>query len=472
MAAAAKAGVDETLRLGSSIDLLILLVGQSNMAGRGDINDRSFSVFIEDHSSELQRSLLWRDSQWFRAPNEPIHSDKPERVGVGPGLVAGLTLLRTLPELTVGLVPAAFGGSEIDRWLPPDGDLLQAATHDMDAALQTVHGHPEIAILWHQGESDCVDEKRAQGYSESLRLVMEHFTLLLRNRTSGRFSIVVGQLGDFLQLPYIDIVKGAIEEMSPLGKQAATNEADRFLYLVGSDGLSDQGDSLHFNSQSYIELGRRYGHTLVQHFHQFKPTHLDIKILYNFSLDNSCSNLFHARDDRIMGGHSKSSLVFEPASEGGYGGSTLIEGTLIIADGGFISLQARSEGLADFQGIMVDCMSCKENGPFLLSRPHFAYRIQLRTAESSAKGVSWCSPLFIPGVQRGRHCLPFDKFLAKRRGKLAAGFPPLQPSVLNNIISVTILLSKSDNPSFAGGYFSSRVFFISAYRRKKSSDSD
>ena len=61
--------------------------------------------------------------------------------------------------------------------------------------------------------------------------------------------IVVGQLGTFVQEPYVDTVRAAIKD------------AARIVPNVGyadSAGLTDKGDHLHFSVASQKEMGARY----------------------------------------------------------------------------------------------------------------------------------------------------------------------------------------------------------------------
>lgn len=68
---------------------MFLLAGQSNMAGRGEIVE----------SVDNPRILATTDGTWNVA-RHPLHNDKPEKAGVGPGLsfarsiVAGVSVFK------------------------------------------------------------------------------------------------------------------------------------------------------------------------------------------------------------------------------------------------------------------------------------------------------------------------------------------------------------------------------------------
>ena len=100
--------------------LLFVLCGQSNMAGRDRTTLSSYSV-----SSSSILTFAQRKDQWEQAEH-PLHADKPEKAGVGPGLAFAERLLERHGEAAVGgigLLPCAFGGSELARW-EEGGDLF------------------------------------------------------------------------------------------------------------------------------------------------------------------------------------------------------------------------------------------------------------------------------------------------------------------------------------------------------------
>src|SRR5690348_16838983 len=57
---------------------IYLLMGQSNMAGRGKVE-------AEDQPNDPRLLVFDRDGKWATAA-EPLHWDKPKIAGVGPGL--------------------------------------------------------------------------------------------------------------------------------------------------------------------------------------------------------------------------------------------------------------------------------------------------------------------------------------------------------------------------------------------------
>src|SRR3972149_1667175 len=88
---------------------IFLLAGQSNMAGRGRLDEvPAFSP---------PAVLMFREGAWRQA-QEPLHTDIPGSAGIGLGMSFAVELLKVMPDIRVGLVPCAVGGSPLSRWIP------------------------------------------------------------------------------------------------------------------------------------------------------------------------------------------------------------------------------------------------------------------------------------------------------------------------------------------------------------------
>lgn len=221
---------------------LFLLVGQSNMAGRGDVTPAD--------RVPHPRVLMWsKDGEWVPAV-DPMHFDKPV-AGVGLGRSFAIALADADPEVTIGLIPAAVGGSPIDAWTP--GAFYEpTASHPWDDALRRARTALEDGtldgILWHQGESDATPGL-APAYAAKLH------DLIARWRTELRapdVPFVAGQLGHFDGHPW-DAFRAQVDRAHRELPGAVAHTA-----FVSSDGLTHRGDGVHFDAESYRELGRRY----------------------------------------------------------------------------------------------------------------------------------------------------------------------------------------------------------------------
>jgi hypothetical protein len=227
---------------------LFLLVGQSNMAGRGKVEPA-------DQTPHARVLMLDKSGAWVPAV-DPIHFDKPA-AGVGLGKTFGTLIAEANPGITVGLIPCAVGGSPIDVWKP---GVFYPATkcHPWDDAMQRAHLALQSGtlkgILWHQGESDCKDAL-AGAYEEKLR------DLVVRLRAelaAPEVPFILGQLGQYPDVPWTEgrhVVDRAHRELpGKLGHVA----------FVKSDGLVHGGDKIHFDAGSAREFGKRYAEAFLK----------------------------------------------------------------------------------------------------------------------------------------------------------------------------------------------------------------
>ncbi len=224
---------------------LFLLIGQSNMAGRGP---------IEAQDKEAVPGILSLNKQMEWVPAiDPLHSDKPEIAAVGLGRTFAKTLLSANPSVTIGLIPCAFGGTSLEQW-KRGGPLYEDAVKRTRFAMKSgkLRG-----ILWHQGEADSGTAKLANSYRERWT---EFITLLRQDLEAVDAPVMVGQLGEFFgkkpgaERSFADVVNEQIA-LIPL--------AVPHTGFVLSAGLTDKGDQVHFDTRSFREFGRRYAYAFL-----------------------------------------------------------------------------------------------------------------------------------------------------------------------------------------------------------------
>lgn len=227
---------------------LFLLVGQSNMAGRGAVEE-------QDKTPHPRVLMLNKEGQWTPAV-DPMHFDKPS-VGVGLGKTFGQIIAEANPGVTVGLIPCAVGGSPIDSWQPgvfypptkshPWDDTVKRVA--LSLPVGTVKG-----ILWHQGEADCKPEL-ASAYAPKLHDLVKR----LREMVKGPdVPFIAGQMGKFEDVPWSPEIVTVDKAHQELPKQVS-NAA-----FVSAESLKHKGDKIHFDAASYRELGKRYAETFLQ----------------------------------------------------------------------------------------------------------------------------------------------------------------------------------------------------------------
>jgi hypothetical protein len=221
---------------------LFLLVGQSNMAGRGKVTD-------EDRQPIPRVFMLTKSGEWKPAV-APLHFDKSS-AGVGIGREFARQISEADPTIAIGLIPCAAGGSPISTW-EPGGYHGQTRSHPYDDTIRraklAMKSGTLKGILWHQGESDS--KPNLSGVYEKK---LHEFIARLRGELKAEsVPFIAGQMGQFKERPWKDDKKRVDQAHRDIAKKV------KHAAFVNSDGLSHKGDQVHFDSKSYRELGRRY----------------------------------------------------------------------------------------------------------------------------------------------------------------------------------------------------------------------
>lgn len=227
---------------------LFLLVGQSNMAGRGTVEE-------QDKTPHPRVLMLSKEGKWVPAI-DPLHFDKPS-VGVGIGKTFGQIIAEANPGVTIGLIPCAVGGSHIDAWKPgvfyaptksyPWDDMVKRVALAQPAG--TLKG-----ILWHQGEGDSLPGL-APTYAPKLHDLVTRLRQLVKAPT---VPFIAGQMGKFDDVPWPP-------------EKVIVNQAHQDLpkhvphtVFVTAEGLTHKGDKVHFDTRSFRELGKRYAEAFLK----------------------------------------------------------------------------------------------------------------------------------------------------------------------------------------------------------------
>ena len=239
-----------------------LLIGQSNMAGRG--------VFSPADTISPLKGVYLLDDQGKPVPAvEPLNRYSTIRKAMG---MQGMSLAHAFAEKAhtrtgrrILLVMNARGGSSLDQWLPeaPQGRFSDSAGDDADRrgkAMPSFYGeavrrtrqaleYGELkAILWHQGESDS-DSVRVATYLPKLA----GFVQALRS------DLGVGEAVPFIAGQIQPRHENAARFNPVIGR---VSEVIPNSFCVSSEGLATNPDNLHFTRDAQLELGRRYASVL------------------------------------------------------------------------------------------------------------------------------------------------------------------------------------------------------------------
>lgn len=220
-----------------------LLIGQSNMAGRGKY----------EKGDAFPKGLAWvLDGEGVFIELHPYpfinhHSSiRKSAAQISPGFSFGLALLAAHPEKPIGFVSNARGGTSLQEWVKGTAYFNEAVRRTRQAMAQ---GGVLKGILWHQGETDFrailmrhpqEKEKYCAEYLQSLR----QFIADLRAELGAeQVPFVAGQVNQGFSLFNETLV-------------ALASPEDRIM-VVTTEGLTTVDDS-HFDRASVLELGKRY----------------------------------------------------------------------------------------------------------------------------------------------------------------------------------------------------------------------
>ena len=237
-----------------------LMIGQSNMAGRGYLHEVKPIV--------NERIVMMRNGRW-QMMAEPINCDRS---------VAGISLAAPFAEAwcheykegQIGLIPCAEGGSEIDEW--DVGNALY--NHAISEARFAMKNSQLTGILWHQGESDGMGGKHEK-YYEKLHRIMQGFR---KELDAPNLPIIIGGLGDFLGRSGFGKNCTEYTLINQKLKQFAFENDN--CYFVESSGLTSNPDGIHINAVSQRKFGLRYFEAFYRKQHILEPlTNEDEKLL-------------------------------------------------------------------------------------------------------------------------------------------------------------------------------------------------
>jgi len=231
---------------------LILLMGQSNMAGwasdanytRFDVTDPRVSQYGAIGSSGGVASIISQAVEPLAFPDTTVP-------GIGPGVhFARWYLCAVEPNRRVLLVPAAVGGTALssnstNAWrYGTSGGLTAKAITQAQAALTAAGGNARItAVLWVQGEADCDAGTTGPTYRTDLDALI---TGLRTSLGAPTLPFVIGQM---------------VPEGYPAGVGAAIDavQADtpnRLDYTGYAAGPTGNPDVLHYNAAHQRSLAR------------------------------------------------------------------------------------------------------------------------------------------------------------------------------------------------------------------------
>ena len=250
---------------------IYIAYGQSNMAGAGDIRRG-----VDDKEHERYKMFATTSCTKYPTVGE-IYPAIPPMFHCGEGLSVadwfGRYLADSLPDVTVGIIPVAVGGTKIElfdkdkyasylstaenwlvNWAKDYGSDGNAYARIVEVAKKAQQVGVIKGIIFHQGESGAMN---GNNWQQEVKKSRDDILKAL-NLSSDTVPFLAGGLED-------RAAGGCCWSFTDNNIKTLPNVMDN-TYFVSSEGLKGNGkDSYHFSSESYQEFGRRYAEEMLKH---------------------------------------------------------------------------------------------------------------------------------------------------------------------------------------------------------------
>ena len=228
----------------------ILMIGQSNMAGRGD--------FGQVPEIQNDRCYMLRMGRWQKM-SEPINPDRSILTGEfhsGVGLAASFanSFANTLQK-DVGLIPCADGGTRIEQWLP--GELLY--DHAVVMTKLAMRSSKFGGIIWHQGESNCHVGDEISDFKDKFVFLVES---LRKDLDCADLPFIAGEVCEHIRLAHSAASAELLQTVNQI-YHSLEGVLPRYAVVSAKD-LNLKPDGIHFDSASYRIFGERYFNTYLK----------------------------------------------------------------------------------------------------------------------------------------------------------------------------------------------------------------
>lgn len=233
---------------------LFLCIGQSNMAGRGPMDEKR-----GDKDLIPNVYLMTPAGNWEPACN-PLnkYSTTRKHMGmqqIGPSYMFAKKVA-AVTKRPIGLVVNAKGGTTINAWLKTSNDPDHLYAEAMKRALEAKRWGEYKAILWHQGEGNS---GRWAAYPEQLKTLVAD---LRQDLGDAKLFFVAGEIARWRKSSNGGDPNANFNAM--IGKIGTYFEHAGLATTEGLKPLKGDITDPHFDRESNLILGERYADVVLQ----------------------------------------------------------------------------------------------------------------------------------------------------------------------------------------------------------------
>ena len=225
---------------------VVLMAGQSNMVGLGDVKD-------------LDNYTLPENISYFNYSTN-THLKELSNYNFGPEVGLAQRLNQGFPDLNFIFIKFAIGGSSINEWLPSveskierkvDFGDLYGEFYKMVDDITKNHNTINLAFLWMQGETDARHESTSNDYETNFKSLISK----VRNDFGdSNLPIVYGKVNPNIKNhKHLSTIQLA---------QKKINQSVANTYLINTETFNKQPDNVHYSSLGLLHLGKAYGDIL------------------------------------------------------------------------------------------------------------------------------------------------------------------------------------------------------------------
>jgi hypothetical protein len=225
---------------------VVLMAGQSNMVGLGEVKD-------------LDNCYLPNNVSYFNYSTNS-HLKEFSNYYFGPEVGLAKRLNKEFPNLNFIFVKFAIGSSSINEWLPnveskiyrkvDFGDLYDKFYKMTDSVTKNFNTKT-LALLWMQGETDARYKSTSDDYENNFKLFISK---VRKDYNNHNLPIVFGKVN-----PYSENHKYVSQIQ--LAQKNIINSLPN-TYMIETETLDKQKDNVHYSSSGLLKLGEAYGDVL------------------------------------------------------------------------------------------------------------------------------------------------------------------------------------------------------------------
>lgn len=231
---------------------VFLLIGQSNMAGRGYMTEKDKEVFDKN-------VFILNDAGEVVPATNPLNQYSSIRKGMSIQRInPGFSFSKKIAKKTkrkILLVMNARGGTTLSQWTKGEGGegYYEEAVRRTKQAMQ--YGNLK-AILWHQG---CGDSKKTDVYLDKLAVFVQN----LRTDLGADVPFIAGELGQWRS--NVAAFNEMIHSISEYIPDSDWVSSDGGVPIASPDpeGKPNMKDP-HFDRKSQIIIGKRYADKVLK----------------------------------------------------------------------------------------------------------------------------------------------------------------------------------------------------------------